>query len=154
MTVLRAIKVGSPLSFLGVGIAICYLYQLADCWRPLVVQFSTELLVVEEPLGECVNGLAVANVGDGVPRFQEAPDEATQGLPEGLMKLFQVILGAWLLVGGHVVLDEDLLEVIPRLDGVLLQDKGQIICRLVKHDRKVVCHDALVSTHGFYGDLV
>jgi hypothetical protein len=35
------------------------------------------------------------------------------------MKLFQVILGAWLLTGGHVVLGEDLLEVVPRLDGVL-----------------------------------
>ena len=79
--------------------------------------------MVEEPLGERGNGLAAADVGDGVPRLQEAPDEATQGLPEGLMKLFQVILGAWLLVGGHVVLDEDFLEVVPRSDGVLLQAK-------------------------------
>ena len=50
---------------------------------------------------------------------QWRPDEATQGLPGGLMKLFQVILGAWLLIGGHVVLSEDLLDVIPRSDGVL-----------------------------------
>ena len=33
--------------------------------------------MVEEPLGECDNGLAVADVGDGVPRLREAPNEAT-----------------------------------------------------------------------------
>ena len=70
------------------------------------------------------------------------------------MKLFQVILGAKLLACSHVVVSEDFLEVVPRMDGVLLQDKEPIICRLVKHDRKVVCHDILISTHGFYGDLV
>ena len=70
------------------------------------------------------------------------------------MKLFQVILGARLFACSHVVVDEDFLVVVPRLDGVLLQAKELIICRLVKHDRKVVCHDILVSTRGFYGDLV
>ena len=51
------------------------------------------------------------------------------------MKLFQVILGAGLLACSHVVIDEDFLKVVPRLDGVLLQAKELIICRLVKHDR-------------------
>ena len=53
-----------------------------------------ELLMIEEPFGERGDGLAVADVGDGVPRLREEPDEATQGLLRGLMKLFQVILGA------------------------------------------------------------
>ena len=78
-----------------------------------------ELLMVEGTLGECSNGLATADVGDGVPRLREAPDETTQGLPEGLMKLLQIVLGAWLLTSGHVVLGEDLLEVILRSNGVL-----------------------------------
>ena len=70
------------------------------------------------------------------------------------MKLFQVILGAKLLACSHVVISEDFLEVVPSSDGVLLQAKESIICRLVKHDRKVVCHDVLVSARGFYGDLI
>ena len=70
------------------------------------------------------------------------------------MKLFQVILGAGLLACSHVVVGEDFLEVIPRSDGVLLQAKESIICRLVNHDRKVVCLDVLISAHGSYGDLV
>ena len=37
MTALGAIGVGSPFSFLDVGIAVCYLYQLADGCRPLAV---------------------------------------------------------------------------------------------------------------------
>ena len=70
------------------------------------------------------------------------------------MKLFQVILGAGLLACSHVVVGENFLKVIPRLDGVFLQAKEPIICRLVKHDRKAVCHDVLISARGFYGDLV
>ena len=70
------------------------------------------------------------------------------------MKLFQVILSARLLVCSHTVVGEDFLEVIPRLDRVLLQAKGPIICRLVKYYRKVVYHDVLVSAHSFYGNLV
>ena len=70
------------------------------------------------------------------------------------MKLFQVILGVRLLACSHVVVGEDFLEVIPRTDGVLLQAMEPIICRLVKHDKKVVCHDILISAHGFYGDLI
>ena len=70
------------------------------------------------------------------------------------MKLFQVILGVGLLSCSHVVVSEDFLEVIPRSDGVLLQAKELIICRLVKHDRKVVCHDVLISARSFYGDLI
>ena len=70
------------------------------------------------------------------------------------MKLFQVILGVGLFSCSHVVVGEDFLEVIPRSDGVLLQAKEPIIYRLVKHDRKVVCHDILIFAHGFYDDLV
>jgi hypothetical protein len=57
-----------------------------------------------------------------------------QGLLEGLMRLFQVILGAWLLAGGHVALSEDLLEVIPRSEEVLPQAKEPVVRRLVEHD--------------------
>ena len=70
------------------------------------------------------------------------------------MKLFQVILGARMLTCSHVVVGEDFLEVVPRSYGVLLQAKEQIICKLVKHDRKVVCHDVLISAHSFYSNLV
>ena len=70
------------------------------------------------------------------------------------MKLFQVILGDGLLACSHVVVGEDFLEVVPRSDGVLLQAKEPIIYRLVKHDRKVACHDVLVFARDFYGYLV
>ena len=73
------------------------------------------------------------------------PDEVTQRFPEGQMNLFKVILSAGLLRCNHVFVSEHFLEVIPRLDGVLLQAKEPIICILVKHDRKVVCHGILVD---------
>ena len=70
------------------------------------------------------------------------------------MKLLQVILGARLLAGSHVIISEDFLEVVPRPDGVLPQAKEPVICRLVKHDGKIVRHDVFVPTHGFDGNLV
>ena len=109
---------------------------------------------MSKPFGEGGNGLDVGDVGDGVSCLREAPDEVTQRFPRGPMKLFHVIPGARLLACSHVVVGEDFLEVVPRSDGVLLQAKEPIICRLVKHDRKVVCHDVLAAAYGSYGDLV
>jgi len=70
------------------------------------------------------------------------------------MKLFQVILGAWLLTGGHVVLGEDLLEVVPRSDGVLPQAKEPVVCRLVNHDGQIICHHIFAFACGPHGDFV
>ena len=118
-----------------------------------MVQLAAKLLV-SKPFGEGGGGLGIDDVGDRVSCLREAPDEVTQRFPRGLMKLFQVILGARLLACSHVVVGEDFLEVVPRSNGVLLQAKEPIICSLVNHDRKVVCHDVLISAHGFYSDLV
>ena len=57
-----------------------------------------------------------------------------QGLPGGLIKLLQVILGAGLLACSHVIVGEDFLKVIPRSDGILSQAKEPVVHRLVKHD--------------------
>ena len=70
------------------------------------------------------------------------------------MKLLQVILGARLLAHSHVIVGEDFLEVIPRSDGVLLLAEEPVICRLVKHDGKIVHHDIFVSAHVFHGVLI
>ena len=70
------------------------------------------------------------------------------------MKLLQVVLGAGLLACSHVVLGEDLFEVIPRSDGVLPQARKPVVHRLVEHDRHVVCHDIFTSTCSSHGDLV
>ena len=70
------------------------------------------------------------------------------------MKLFHVILGAWLLVGGHVVLSEDLLEVVLRSDGVLPQAKEPIVHRLVEHDGQIICHHIIASAYGSHGNLI
>jgi hypothetical protein len=41
-----AIRTGSPFGFLGVDVAVCYLYQFTNGHGPLAVQLSTELLVL------------------------------------------------------------------------------------------------------------
>jgi len=109
---------GSPFSFFSIDVSICCLYLFADGCGPLVVQLSMELLV-PKPFGESDNGLGINNVGNRVSCLQEAPDEVTQGLLGGLMKLLQVILGARLLARSHVIVGEDFLKVFPRLFRVL-----------------------------------
>ena len=65
------------------------------------------------------DGLAVPDVGDGVPCFGEAPDVASQRFPRSLMEFLQIIFHARLLARCHVILDKDFLEIIPRFDGIL-----------------------------------
>ena len=66
MAALGVIGVSSPLGILSVGISVCYLYLLAHGRRPLAVELSTELLMLE-PLGECGDSLTITDVGDGSP---------------------------------------------------------------------------------------
>ena len=75
--------------------------------------------MVMESSGESRDGLAVPDVGDGVPCFGEAPDVASQRFPRGLMEFLQIIFYARLLACCHVILNEDFLEIIPRFDGIL-----------------------------------
>ena len=74
--------------------------------------------------------------------------------PGGLVKLLQVVLGARLLARRHVVLSEELFEVVLRLDGVLPYAEKPIVRRLVEHDKKVVCHDIFTSARSSHGDLI
>ena len=94
---------------------------------------------MSEPFGEGGDGLGFGDVGNGVSCLQEVPNELMQGLLGGLMKLLHVVLGARLLARGDVIVGEDFLEVVPRSDGVLPQAKELVVCRLVKHDGKIVC---------------
>ena len=64
--------------------------------------------------------IAIADVGDGVPHLREAPDVSTERLTRPLVKLFQVMLCTRLDVSCHEVLDEDFLEIIRRINGILL----------------------------------
>ena len=58
-------RAGSPFSFFGIDVSICYLYQLTDGGGPLAVQLAVKLLM-SEPFGEGSDGLDIGHVGDGV----------------------------------------------------------------------------------------
>ena len=75
--------------------------------------------MVMESSSESKDGLAIPDVGDGVPCFTEAPNVALQRFLRSLMEFLQIIFRARLLACCHIILDEDFLEIIPRFDGVL-----------------------------------
>jgi hypothetical protein len=106
-------RVSGMFGFFGVGVAIRHLDQLTSGGGPLAMELAVELLVLE-PLSESSDGFSIGNVWDGISCFRETPDKIAQRFPKGLVKFFQVILGAGLLVRGHVVVGENLFEVIPR----------------------------------------
>ena len=99
-------RAGSLFGFFRVGVSIHRLNQLTNGGRPLAVQLAVKLLM-SEPFGKGSNGLNIGDVGYGVSCLRETPDKVAQRFPGGLMKLFQVILGARLLACSHVVVDED-----------------------------------------------
>ena len=75
--------------------------------------------MVMESSCESGDGLAIPNVGDGVPCLRETPDVASQRFPRGLMEFFHIIFHARLLARCHIIFNEDFLEITPRFDGVL-----------------------------------
>ena len=62
-----------PISFFGV----CNLEEFADGLGSLAVKFGAQLLMVMESSCESGDGLAVPNVGDGVPCLGEVPNVAS-----------------------------------------------------------------------------
>ena len=94
----------------------CNLEEFTDGLGPLTVKFGAQLLMVMESSGESGDGLAVLDVGNGVPCFGETPDVALQRFPSGLMEFFQIIFCARLLACCHIIFDKDFLEIIPRFD--------------------------------------
>ena len=55
----------------------CNLEEFTDGQGPLAVKFGARLLMVMESSGESEDGLAIPDVGDGVPCFRETPDVAS-----------------------------------------------------------------------------
>ena len=101
--------------------------------------------MVMESSGESRDGLAILDVGDGVPCFGETPNVASQRFPRGLMELLRIIFCPRLLARCRVIIDEDFLEIIPRFDGVLPQAHKTIIGRSGEHNRQIVCHYVAIS---------
>ena len=66
-----------PINFFGVYVRVCNLVEFADGLGPLAVKFGAQLLMVMESSCESGDGLAVPNVGDGVPCFRDTPDVAS-----------------------------------------------------------------------------
>ena len=56
------------------------------------------------------------------------------------------------LVGRLVVLNEHILEVIPRVDDIWLEASEPIHCGGLEHNWQVICHDVGVAAAGFHGD--
>ena len=63
----------------------------------------------------------------------------------------EVVLGAWPLACGHVVVGEDSLQIFPRADGVRGEACEPAHGSWREHDREIVCHDVGVSSGGADG---
>ena len=57
------------ISFFRVCVRVCHVEEFADGLGSLTVKFGAQLLMVMESSYESRDGLAIPNVGDGVPYF-------------------------------------------------------------------------------------
>ena len=64
------------------------------------------------------------------------------------------MLCGWPLVGRLVVLNEHILEVVPRVDDIWLQASEPIHYGGLEHNLMVICHDVEVATTGLYDNGV
>jgi hypothetical protein len=75
----------------------------------------------EEAVLEATDDVLIGDVGDGGVRLEEMPCVGPQGLVHILLHLGQVVASACPDHGSLKVVDEGLLEIIPRVNGVWLE---------------------------------
>ena len=79
---------------------------------------------------------------------EKMPDVAMEELGWFLVDAIQIVLGARPSTCSHVVVGEDLLQLLPRFDGIWGEAHELVHCGWCEHDRKIVHHDTSISFDG------
>ena len=100
------ILIEAHLGFLGVGVLVGGCDHLADARRRLTVELGSELAVVKSS-DEGGDDLSLCDVGNRIPRLEEASDIAAEKLGWLLGDVVEIMLGARPSTHSHIVVGED-----------------------------------------------
>ena len=85
--------------------------------------------------------------GDHDAHLREMPDVLAQWLIFSISNTLQIVFVAWLFTSSNEVVNEGLLELLPRVEIVRRQADQPLVTCMTHSDWEVVRHDVLVS-HG------
>ena len=111
------IFVETHLSFLRVSVLVSGRDHLADACRWLVLELGTELAMMKSS-DKGGDDLSFHDVGNRIPHLKKASDVATEELGWLLIDAVRIMLGARPSTRSHIIVSEDLLQLLPRSDGI------------------------------------
>ena len=107
------ILVEAHLGFLGVSVLVGGRNHLANPCGRLAIELGAEIAVMESS-DEGGDDLSFRDVRNRIPHLRKASNVATEVLRQLLVDVVQIMLGARLSARSHVVVDEDLLQLLDR----------------------------------------
>ena len=138
-------------SLFNVGVLIDGRDHLTNPPWWLMIEFGADVLVMESS-NEGGDDFCFRDVRNRIPHLEKMSDEATEKLRQFLIDAIQIVLGARLSTCSHVVVGEDLLQLLPRSDGIRGEARKPVQCGWREHDGKIVCHDTGISPGGTHND--
>jgi hypothetical protein len=105
----------TPFGFFSVGVLVDDGEHLVDPLRRFTVELGAKFTMANTA-SEGVDNFCLGDVRNRVPHLGEASDVGSQGLVRPLVDAVEVVLGPWMVAHGHVVVDEDPLQLVPRID--------------------------------------
>jgi hypothetical protein len=104
-----------------------------------------EIIVVAQTSYEGFNGLVVGDPRNPDAHIRESSDVFAQWFIPGVADVLQIILVAWLFIGGNEVFDESPTQSIPGVKLVLRETDKPLVPHWADHHGKVISHDVLVT---------
>ena len=111
------ILVEAHFGFFGVGVLVGGRNHIANPHGRLAVELGAEIVVMESS-DEGGDDLSFRDVRNRIPHLRKASDVAMEELGRLLVNAVQIVLGARASTRGHVVVDEDLLQLFLESNGV------------------------------------
>ena len=115
-----------------------------------MIEFGAEVAMMESS-DNGSDDLCFHDVGNRIPYLGKSPDVTTEELGWFLINAIQIVLGARPSTRSHVIVDEDLLQLFPRFDGIWGEASEPVHCGRCEHDGKIVHHDTGISPGGTHG---
>ena len=91
------------------------------------------------------------DIGNRISHLRKTSDVAMEELGRFLIDVVQIMFGARPSTRSHVVVGEDLLQLLPGSNGIWGEACELVHRSWCEHDGKIVCHDTGISPSGTHG---
>jgi hypothetical protein len=114
-------------------------------YRLFTKELISEIIVVAQTSDEGFNSLVVGDPRNPNAHIRESLNVLAQWFIPGVADALQIILVAWLFIGGNEVFNESLTQSVPRVKLVLRETDKPLVPHRADHHGKVIGHDMFIT---------